>query len=504
MANTDDTLGSWVPEEDELWFSDRFNVDPVVLEDYGAYDISVVTDTPLFIDPFLLFTSEDDKYQALHEGMLEYLRFLKRKGSAPLTEGAIQNWYAFREVKQNWLGFTEDSNAGHGLGKKFARELHQAFGGLLKNFGEETVTESSHLEKLALVSDGVGRDTVSDFTANLIKHFLCKYTQDFARKHIDGHLLDTFSVARAAFDYNTESWATRRYELPRLGKDFVLLTPMDLLTKDDTWINRSDMLTKFDLLPDALPDVQVRAQVNNYFRRVLVRNPTAKQLREARASTIKAFPELADYYIAIKEEHGDEARETSLDKAKETQALLRDQVKLAARDIADKTTLYDNPWTSYDEAREAVDTFQRYVEHQDGYRVINRGGGKVGFAKESEVQGFFGLLLQGSWFDVNREPNNGRGPVDFKISMGAVDKTLIEFKLAKSSSLKRNVENQLAIYEKANKTNTSVLVIIGYTGAEMAKAQKVVHDVGRMPSKLAKSIVIVDARADNKPSASTV
>ena len=130
-----------------------------------------------------------------------------------------------------------------------------------------------------------------------------------------------------------------------------------------------------------------------------------------------------------------------------------------------------------------MEVFQHYVEHQDGYRVINRGGGRVGFAKESEVQGFFGLLLQGSWFDVNREPNNGRGPVDFKISMGAVDKTLIEFKLAKSSSLKRNVENQVAIYEKANRTNTSVLVIIAYTGAEMARAQMWYTTWARCPAR---------------------
>jgi hypothetical protein len=96
-------------EEDELWFSDRFNVDPVVLEDYGAYDISVVTDTPLFIDPFLLFTSEDDKYQALHEGMLEYLRFLKRKGSAPLTEVRFRT--GTRSVRSSRTGWASPRTA---------------------------------------------------------------------------------------------------------------------------------------------------------------------------------------------------------------------------------------------------------------------------------------------------------------------------------------------------------------------------------------------------------
>jgi len=54
------------------------------------------------------------------------------------------------------------------------------------------------------------------------------------------------------------------------------------------------------------------------------------------------------------------------------------------------------------------------------------------------------------WFrsvsDVNREVNNGRGPVDFAVSRAALDKTLIEFKLGSNSHLKRNLEKQVAIY----------------------------------------------------------
>lgn len=40
------------------FFSDTFGVDPKTLEAYGAFDISVINDLPLFIDPFLLFRSE--------------------------------------------------------------------------------------------------------------------------------------------------------------------------------------------------------------------------------------------------------------------------------------------------------------------------------------------------------------------------------------------------------------------------------------------------------------
>ena len=89
----------------------------------------------------------------------------------------IRNWYSFKEVKQNWLGFTVDGNGGHGLGAGFARALHGALGDLLDNFGEETITASSHLEKVALIRTGSASDNISDFTTNLIKHYLLRYTE---------------------------------------------------------------------------------------------------------------------------------------------------------------------------------------------------------------------------------------------------------------------------------------------------------------------------------------
>lgn len=221
-------------EAGQVYFSERFEVDPTVLEDYGALDISVVTDLPLFIDPFLLFNSEKTEYQALYESIVNYLRFLKSKAGAGLSPGLIDALYRFKEIKQNWLGFVADGNSGHGLGRKFARELNEALTSLLSDLGDEVVTESTHVEKVSLIRPGVGRDTISDFTTNLIKHFLCSYTEAFAFEHIDPGLRKTFAVPRVAFNYNTESWVTREYTLPNLDGDLVLLTRMNLLTLDDT------------------------------------------------------------------------------------------------------------------------------------------------------------------------------------------------------------------------------------------------------------------------------
>ncbi len=42
----------------DLYFSNHFDVDPALLKEYGALDISVASDLPLFVDSFLLFNKD--------------------------------------------------------------------------------------------------------------------------------------------------------------------------------------------------------------------------------------------------------------------------------------------------------------------------------------------------------------------------------------------------------------------------------------------------------------
>lgn len=480
----------------ELYFSEYFKVDPAVLEDYGAFDISVVSDLPLFVDPFLLFNSDDSIYQGLHKDILRYLVFLRDQAAPDLDEKLVDAWYRFKEVKQNWLGFTLFGNDGAGLGHAFAVALHEALGELLAGFGNETISLGTHLEKLCLIQPGVGKDNISDFTTNLIKGFLCEYTQTFAQEHLSETDCDIFAVSGAGFSYETRTWVTERYHLPRLRDDYVLLTPADILTRDDTWINHSDMVAKFARLPDAVPNDQQRAQINQYFRRVLGDRPTAQHRRDTASSTIRRFPELIDAYIRLQEDDGHRAVAISASKVEETQRALVAQIKEAVAQLGE-TDFYDKPWTSYDECLLRARYFKSYIEDNDGYRLLNRAGKP--FSKETDVHLAFGLVWCGSDFDINREANNGRGPVDFKASWGSREKSLIEFKLGSNTQLKRNLEKQVAIYEAANGTRTSVKVIVFYTQDEERRVRKILR---QMKLEGEESIVLIDARSDNKPSAS--
>jgi hypothetical protein len=482
----------------DLYFSDYFEVEESILEEYGAFNISLVTDLPLFIDPFLLFNSDKAEYQELHEDIIKYLKFLRDEARPDLDRGLIKAWYTFKEVKQNWLGFTEFGNDGSGLGMVFASALHASLNTILSNFGEEDVTRGSHLEKLTLIKAGVGRDNISDFTTNLIKHYLLAYTEKFAREHIDPNYCSEYSVQKAQFNYNTKSWMVRKYYLPMLNGDFVLLTPADMLTRDDTWINHGDMLNHITQLPAAVEDEQLRSQIENYFSSRLNEKSTRAERKAAAQATVNQFRELIDIYIKLKEDDGDQAAASSLAKIEDTRRTLVNQVRLAITGLGEKTKFYEQSWTSYDEARIRVLQFKQYVENQDGYLVINRGDGQP-LSNEHEVQLFFGLIWMNNDFDINREPNNGRGPVDFKVSFGSKDKSLIEFKLAKSSSLKRNLERQVKIYEKANQTKQSVKAIICYSEADQLKLKRVLDELGLTSDE---SIIAIDARSDNKISAS--
>lgn len=107
------------------YLTEVLGVDPDRLDGYGAFDVSLVTDLPFFIDPFLLFGSEKEEYNRLHDSIIDYLVFLRDKALAgPVREGLLATWYCFPEIKQNWLGFSLTDNGGRGLGMDFARALH--------------------------------------------------------------------------------------------------------------------------------------------------------------------------------------------------------------------------------------------------------------------------------------------------------------------------------------------------------------------------------------------
>lgn len=491
-----------------VYFSDIFDVSPDDIEQYGAFNISLINDLPLFIDPFLIFNSDNSEYQRLHQEILKYVAFLRdRSAEEAVNRGLLKSWYCFPEVKENWLGYSQIGNEGRGPGIEFAKALDDNLRSVFSDFDKQTVCRSAHLEKLCLIKENTGRDNISDFVTNLIKGYLLRYTQTFAQKHIESSKLKKFSVAHVDFNYRTFSWVPGSFQLPFFNNDFVLLTPKDLLTKDDTWINKTDLINQFHDIVSSVSNDQLRDQLNFYFASNLPKpqrnkngskkKPLKRDIVKAVGAVIRRYPEFLDYYIKYKEDHGEQAKSISEERVHEVYNLFVAELSGFIKRLSEKTKFYEKDGSTLAESYERVLFLKNVIENKDGYRIFYVKGEPI--KREVDVQIMFRLTWFATIDDVTREANEGRGPVDFKISNGAFDKTLVEFKLASNTKLPQNLMKQVEIYKKAHDTNKAIKVILFFSVEEELRAKKILEDLGLVNEKY---IVLIDARRDNKISAS--
>lgn len=161
------------------------------------------------------------------------------------------------------------------------------------------------------------------------------------------------------------------------------------------------------------------------------------------------------------------------------------------------TNFYGIGRDTHEDAYQRVQFFKDVIEHKGGHRIFYFDG--VALEREEDLQ----ILNRLTWYaadsDVTREANDGRGPVDFKVSRGSKDKTLVEFKLAKNSHLEKNLEHQVEVYKKASDASRAIKVIVYFTATEKKRVEQILK---RLKFEDDKDIILVDARKDNKPSGS--
>ena len=315
-----------------MLFSEKFQIEKDTIEKYGAIDISLVCDIPLFIDPMLIFNSNKPVYRDLHKSIIKYFHFLAKKSEQKLELADIKNWFTFKEVCNNWFGYALEGNKGSALDIEFGKFLYNNIKFVLKT---NDIPSGEHAEKIMLLYEGSGRDKISDMTVNLIKGFLCEYTQTFAKKYLKESNCAIFPVEKAEFNYETESFITKEYYLPFIinekGEDeFILLTPLDILRKNEPSLNRDHFLKNNRKVRDHIENDVLKAQVNNYIAKAVAAYEKEQQRnkkkpregsirkieREAFAEIVKEHPEIYDYYIKMREEEKEILQEEKARKRK--------------------------------------------------------------------------------------------------------------------------------------------------------------------------------------------
>ena len=329
---------------------------------------------------------------------------------------------------------------------------------------------------------------------------MAEFTQEFAINYLNASHRRRVTLRKVKFNYDTRSWTAESFELPYIRDDFVLLTPKDILTKDEAWINRPELLDRFPEIANALPDATLRAQVNDYLVRAIPRGPKVKkrEVRDAIGRAVELFPQVLDYYIRDKEDSGEHAVSYAKARVREVETLFINQVRSLVAQYLDPGGFYKLPYNTYEEARERVMFLKDVIENKGGHKLFYVNGMPI--ERELDLQILYRLTWYATPSDVTREANDGRGPADFKISRGAQDKTIVEFKLAKNTQLERNLQKQCEIYTAASDTtHPSIKAILYFNISQYERVSRILK---RLKLEGNQNVVLIDACDFNKPSGS--
>lgn len=156
---------------------------------------------------------------------------------------------------------------------------------------------------------------------------------------------------------------------------------------------------------------------------------------------------------------------------------------------------------SFEAAIDVLNIFKEWVEYNRGWDTINSADSKK---REKIVQRLVHLgaknYISANNLDISFEPDAGRGPVDFKVSMGG-DKTIVEIKLSTNDQYMHGYEEQVEEYSKAECTDKMVYVFINLGNPGRLKTLVDAHEQNVKTQKKVPELFIVDATS--KAAAST-
>lgn len=478
-------------------FSDEYGITPTSADDW--FDPLLTADTRLFVDPFLIFLDTDARWANGHARLMEFfnivLQLLATSGFKNKNAPGFVKAKAllmFPEPPEFCLGLSKSSIFGAGSARGLQR-------GMLKG-AEDAIdlglTSLRHVEEIALLGEQIGPDRISDMTCDVLKMDFIRYTQDVARAH--GVPMRKVNVRNADWDANLKAWTPGVVDLPlnpyasRIkGRPVgVILTPKRFLRQIPT-VDPSE----FWDFAFSTEGEDLRAQFNYEVGRTVDRGRIAQLARRRRHLLTK--------YMEHLEEKG--AKPYPVD---EDPALLVSPPDFAT-EVADAFTRPppDNEADFVAFVEALIDNFKHCVEQRGAWRTLWVDD-KPRVEKHAQILFDVSAVMacHDRDIDITREADAGRGPVDFKFSRGRKLRALLELKLAKSSSFKRNLKNQTPTYAKAEKIKRGYFVVVQYTDADCDPA--FVHDAEELAAEVAQEtgmafkIVWVDARS--KPSASKV
>ena len=459
------------------------------------FDPVLEQDSPLYIDPYLVFQDDDPHWSGAYARVVE---FFETAAELVLASGAARDTPAWRkairllhfpEPAEFALGVALGSPRGAGTGPEFAARIAE----VLALVGETRVARLASIGGFALFCSGIGVDRISDILSNILKDRFVTYTQQILQEHdLPGQ---TVKVRHAGWNAASAKWIDGTAELilnPATGGG-VLLTPRRFLKDiprvepDEFWNWAS--LTEAAILRDDLnfdlSESLTQSEKTQNARRIAWAQPDlALGFAESRG------PLVADPYDVDNDPRG-------LVGWYEGGA---EALSLVAPDsTSDRPPADPSGFASW--VLELAKDFQFVIENTDAWRLLWDDANRH-HRPEKIAQAVGGVMWRTRCklanVDLSKETNVGRGPVDFKFSQGWERRALIEMKYIESSHFSAGASKQLPQYLRSEEIEHGVYLAVGFKDADFVRARlrRVEETCASLSEKLGCSIelLVVDAR----------
>ncbi len=450
------------------------------LEENGVFDPLLEGDSPFFINlQRLKKTSVPEfvnSYVKIRSYFLKIIKLLDKAANKDRTDVFFRQalrMFNFSEVNGICLGYAKGiSGAGFGAG----------LGGQVISTAYDIVKAGVHdpefFELLPLFQENVGADRLSDMIATLILDDIRTYTK---RINVE---LGIIQVHYKNLLFNKEFLIN-----PYKNED-VLLVPVDILHKlpvAETWEDIDIVVAQNSTLRAEM-NKEVAEEWHNY---------SAYERKSYLRQNVFKVPDtckrILDVYKGEELEEFYPTSEFTYFLSKLTQKIERLNIDYTA-----KHKVLD----SFNVSIEIMDHFKNWVENNKGWETIwsvdSRKREKV---LQRVIHGQAQAYIKANGLSMSCEPDEGRGPVDFKVSLGT-DITLIEVKLSSNNQYLHGYKVQIEEYGRAEGTDKLIYVIVDLGHPLKIKKLQENHDKRYNDGGNPPTLIVIDGK--KKISASKV
>lgn len=458
--------------------SEALGIDPADLEKVGAFDGFLDCDSKVYVSPKLLERAQTPELQGARADILSHFRNVVRLLLHTRFQRDVfwkQAWrlLRFKEIPHLAMGYSNSGVAGRGIGKGLAEKILRT---CLK-IVQAGITDPEIFELVGVFQEQIGADRIGDMTLRLIYRRLLQYSQRIA-----GELGLATRMMNSGFQLPITVTTPSRP---------VVLVPREVLARLPIAVTRDDIAEV------CYHNEALRRRLNRPIGRTW-RKELAQYSKRRLQAFVLAHPE--EIIPFLLKEH--KTRIPPTYDFDQDPAGLFDPIRSAIRFASGRPpAVHQSPAMSSDLpgfVRQVCHHFKELLEKNGVCDVLYDNGQ---LRHESTAQKLF-YAVSSAWcrfhnVTMSREPNAGRGPVDFTFSLSHDAKVCVEFKYSTNTKLVNGLSMQLPTYMAAESATHGFYFILQVPGSDTLLAT-----VQAQASQLPPTVELLVADARPKPSAS--